>query len=132
MKEILQYTLESFFRAVIRFWDNRFSRKEDPIEYYQEEVLYLRRSNEELQSFLLNSLSPTTAQVDSPEPENPFENMGRAIESPLQKRRRLEQDSLVRWNKLVQEGQEKLKAIKESASSLKTTEELEKDLGVNN
>lgn len=131
--EMLEMSKDSFLRAVIRFWNNRFLPKDNPTELFREEISYLRRRNDDLVSFILNSIKPNTAEVDEPEIDEEFKSIGASIETTIKRRRRLEQVSLSQWNKLVQEAKDK--AVRESASvskSTKTTEELETELGLSN
>ena len=129
MKEMLTYTLDSFLRAVIRFWNNRFLPKDNPSEAFREEISYLRRRNDELISFILEALLPKTAESNESPAEEEFQSMGQPIETATQKRKRLERESFANWNRLVQEAKDR--AV-QSASG-KTTSELELEtLGVNN
>lgn len=128
MKLMIQAVIESFIRAVIRFWDNRFRRKDNVTEPFREEISYLRRRNDELTSFILNSIKPITAEGDESELESSeqIQSIGRPIETSFQRRKRLEQQSLSEWNKLVQEAKDK--AVKAKEREVKTTEELEKQI----
>lgn len=125
---MIQIVWESYLRAVIRFWDNRFHRRDNPIEFYHEEINYLRRRNEELQGFILNNIYESVEPQVEQTLETEFQTLGKPIETLIQRRKRLESQSLVEWNKLVQEAKNKQAA---SATS-KTTEQLEEDLGVKN
>lgn len=128
---MLKAVLDSFLRSIIRFWDNRFLPEDNPLELYREEVIYLRRRNEELASFILNSIEVKTAQVNESESDtDQLQSIGRPIETTLAKRRRLEQESLAEWNRGVQEAREKMLA--QAKVTTKSTEELEADLGVKN
>jgi len=128
-----QAMFESFVRAFIRFWDNRFHPRDNPIELYREEVFELRRRNRELTELVFTTLASSTREDLEPETETSNDeliNLGKPIETSLQKRKRLEHQSLTGWNRMVQEAQEELK---KKSVEIKPTEELEKDvLGVIN
>jgi hypothetical protein len=117
MLAMLQAVLDSFLRAVIRFWDNRFLR--------DDEVDYLRDRNAELLKIVLQTM-PKTALGIEPETDSidaEFKNLGKPIETTLQRRRRLERDSLTEWNRLVEEAKEE-----RVSAARKPTEELEAEV----
>lgn len=124
---MLRAVLDSFLRAIIRFWNNRFLPKDNVIELYRMEIADLRSRNRELTEFIFNALSPRVEPGESESSEDDFQQLGRPIETTLQRRRRLEQESLSNWNKLVQEAKNEI----QNKATTKTTEELEKDLGMN-
>lgn len=130
--EMLTAVSDSFFRAVIRFWDNRFTRQDPIAKVYFEEVLFLRRENEEFRNFILSNIAVANSSENLTGSDSIDEEMiGRPVETLAQTRRRLEVESFKKWTILVQKTREaKLKAEQEDK---KPTEEMEKEiLGVSN
>ena len=121
MKEILIATIESFLRAIIRFWDNRFNKSD--------EIYWLRERNAELYKFIFSRLESNNPTAEEPESEEleELQPLGHPIETMLSKRRRLENETLVRWTKSVQEAKDELVRQKVNSTS-KSTSELEEEL----
>ena len=94
------------------------------------EISELRSRNRELTTFIFEALRPNRNEEESSDeaPED-LEPLGHPIETNLQRRRRLEADSLRQWNEMVQKAKEEM----EKPSTSKPIDELEKDiLGVMN
>lgn len=111
---MIRLVWESFLRAIIRFWDNRFLR-EDRDDFYEREISRLHQ--------IINDL--TVPKIMTAEVVDDIEQplIRKPIETLLQKRTRLERESREKWN-------EELKTASANRASIKTTEELEREVGV--
>ena len=116
---MLSVVWDSFCRALIRFFDNRFV-KESKIDFYQIEISRLHQQINRL----LDERAPKQIREEVID-EGPQIAMP-PIESSFARRTRLERESREKWEQSVKEAHEKLQAEKRQQS----TEELEKSVGV--
>ena len=113
---------ESFCRALIRFWDNRFVRNEQ-LNWYQLQIEKLERRIFDLQGELIEIVSPQKPPAEEAINEIPIQTRA-PIETLFQRRMRLEKESKEEWERQLKEAESK------RAAKAQTTEELEQSVGV--
>lgn len=115
---MIKAVFDSFCRALIRFFDNRFIAK-DPDDFYEMEIARLHK--------LIGNLIQPAAQTVIDTTDNEEHVAMPPIETTFQKRARLEKESLAKWNESVAEAKAK---IAETLAQKKSTEELEQSVGI--
>ena len=120
----LKAVYESFIRAAIRFFDNRFLQ-DNEVEWYRIELDKLRIENQRLVNVII--------QMNRPESASPVQNDETewkplvGFETVSQKRRRLERESYNRLQSNIAQAREE---TSRKAAQAMTTEQLEEELGV--
>ena len=121
MLDIIKESFDSFCRAIIRFWDNRFL-PDDEKNYLRLEVDKLRLDNSKLLSHIIELTSPRIETGEASEPKE-FKPVNLFQEPWHMKQRKLEAESRYKAARLKNEASDAL-------NQFKSTEELEAELGI--
>ena len=119
MTQQIRFMWDSWVRAVIRYWDNKFIRSNE-VEYLRSQI-ELERSRYEKLVHLINA--PRVASDDSFETEDEWKPINVGFKPLHVKRQEMEMISRSKAFALKQEAE---KAIEKN----KTTEQLEAELGI--